>query len=106
MHEVIGSTPICSTNPAITRGIFVMFYVYILYSETLDRYYVGQSNNLDERLMSHLSGISRYTSIAKDWKMVYHEQFSSRTDALKRENEIKKKKSRKYIEWLTKNTSR
>ncbi|HCW09350.1 MAG TPA: excinuclease ABC subunit C [Cytophagales bacterium] len=77
-----------------------MFYVYILYSEQADRYYVGQTDNLDTRLQSHLSGISGYTSMTDDWKLVYAEEFTTRKEAIQRENEIKRKKSRKYIEWL------
>jgi len=47
------------------------FFIYIVFSEEVDRYYVGQTDNLDIRLDSHNSGKSPYTSIAKDWKMVY-----------------------------------
>ncbi|MBD3639305.1 MAG: GIY-YIG nuclease family protein [Crocinitomicaceae bacterium] len=74
--------------------------MYILYSTSKDRYYVGQSDNLEERLKSHNSGISRYTAIARDWEIVHTEKFENRTDAIKRERQIKKKKSRKYIEYL------
>lgn len=77
-----------------------MFYVYILYSATVDRYYVGQSDNVIGRLKSHNSGESRYTSIASDWQIVYKEEFEERTAAIKRERTIKKEKSRKYIEYL------
>ncbi len=34
------------------------------------------------------------------WRLVYFEMFETRTEAIKRENEIKSKKSRKYIEVL------
>ncbi|TDE00130.1 GIY-YIG nuclease family protein, partial [Flavobacterium sandaracinum] len=37
---------------------------------------------------------------AKDWALVYFEIFDSRSLAVQREMEIKKKKSRKYIEYL------
>jgi putative endonuclease len=77
-----------------------MFQVYILYSEQLDRYYIGQTENLGERLRSHRSGISRFTSIAKDWIVVYTEDFVTREEAIKREYKIKRMKSRKYIEML------
>ena len=77
-----------------------VFFVYILYSKTIDKFYVGQTDNLDERLISHNSEKSPYTSRASDWKLVYVEEFSTRTLCRKRENEIKRKKSRKYIEWL------
>ena len=75
-----------------------MFYVYILYSKSLDRYYVGHSEDLNKRLASHLAGISPYTSVAKDWQLVFKEELNSRSEAIRRENEIKRKKSRKYIE--------
>jgi putative endonuclease len=78
----------------------MVFTVYILYSHAADRYYVGQTDDLMERLEHHRAGISPYTSIAGDWVLVYHEEFSTRTEAIRRENGIKRKKSRKYIEWL------
>jgi predicted GIY-YIG superfamily endonuclease len=34
-----------------------MYYVYILYSATADRYYTGQTENLELRLQSHNSGL-------------------------------------------------
>ena len=98
MVEVIGSTPIFSTQTLLRERFLLMYFVYILYSARVDRYYVGQTEDLALRMVSHLSGISRYTSIANDWKMVYSEQFETRSDAIKRENEIKRKKSKKYIQ--------
>jgi len=80
-----------------------MYYVYVLCSKQIDRYYGGQANDIGKRVQSHLSGMSKYTSIAKDWIEVYSEVFETRKEAIKRENEIKEKKSRKYIEWLVQN---
>lgn len=77
-----------------------MFYIYIIYSKKADKYYVGQTDDIDSRLLAHLSGISKYTAIANDWILVYSESFETRKEAINRENEIKRKKSRKYIEWL------
>jgi len=79
-----------------------MFYVYILYSKITDKYYTGQTDDLKQRLQSHLSGISGYTSKATDWQLVYSESYPTRQLALKREREIKSMKSRKYIEQLIK----
>ncbi len=80
-----------------------MYFVYILYSEKLDRYYVGQTEDIEKRLQIHLLGISKYTSVAIDWTLVHSETFPTRKDAIKRESEIKRKKSRKYIEELIRN---
>ena len=76
------------------------FCIYILYSSKVDKYYVVESEDVNARLKSHLSGTSKFTSIADDWKLVYSEEYETRTEAIRREREIKKKKSRKYIEWL------
>ena len=76
------------------------YTVYIIYSQKLDRYYVGYTEDLPFRLEQHNNRMSAYTSKANDWKAVYRESFSTRKEAHKRERQIKTKKSRKYIEWL------
>jgi len=76
------------------------YSVYIIYSAKLDRYYIGYSEDIVTRLDEHNSGISTYTSKANDWVIKYSEPFNSREEAMNRETAIKKKKSRKYIEWL------
>jgi putative endonuclease len=73
------------------------YWVYIAYSKMIDKYYVGQTENVDKRLLVHRV---RKNLGANDWELKYKEEFLSRSQAMKRELEIKKKKSRKYIEWL------
>ena len=77
-----------------------MFYVYIIYRQKLNRYYVGHTADIMIRLTQHNNKISHYTSKASDWELVFQESFASRELAQNRELEIKKKKSRKSIEWL------
>ena len=78
-----------------------MAFTYILYSVYLDRYYVGStSEDLDSRLRRHLSAHKGFTSHAKDWVLVYSEEFSTKKEALNRELEIKSWKSRIMIEKL------
>jgi putative endonuclease len=76
------------------------FIVYIIYSESKDSYYIGQTSDLEERLYRHCNSGSRSTKKAKDWKLVYEEVYKSRSESVQREREIKNKKSRKYIEQL------
>jgi putative endonuclease len=76
------------------------FIVYILYSSSLDSFYVGHTANLEDRLYRHNNSGSKSTKITKDWRVVYTEQYLTRSEANLRELEIKKKKSRKYIESL------
>ena len=73
----------------------------MLFRSTADRYYVGQTDDPERRLNDHNSGISSYTSQAKDWEIVHLEKFNDRKAAIRRELEIKRKKSRKYVEWIS-----
>jgi putative endonuclease len=76
------------------------YFVYILYSEKADRYYIGSTSDVDKRLQKHNLGGTASTRPGRPWKLVYTETLQTKTDALVREKQIKKKKSRKYIEWL------
>jgi len=75
-------------------------FVYILYSIKTDKYYIGSSSNIENRLIKHNLGGTTSTRPGRPWKIVYKETLNSKREALIREKQIKKKKSRKYIEWL------
>jgi len=70
--------------------------VYLLYSEVKDRFYIGHTNQIEDRLERHNCGEVKSTKAHRPWVMVYVEQFVSRGEAMKREKELKswKKKSR------------
>ena len=61
---------------------------------------MGSTENLVDRIFRHNNSGSKATKKTNDWNLVYTESFNSKAQAIKRELEIKKKKSRKYIEWL------
>ena len=88
-----------SKAPSKNSGLFLfmIFYTYILYSALIDKFYIGQTADLNLRLSQHNS--TRNLG-ADDWIISYSETFYTRAEAMKREKEIKNKKSRKYIEWL------
>ena len=77
-----------------------MYYFYILYSEKLDKYYYGSSDDVEKRLIKHLENHKGFTGQAKDWELVYTEEYEALSEARHRELQVKRKKSRKYIEWL------
>ncbi|MCK4339463.1 MAG: GIY-YIG nuclease family protein [Candidatus Cloacimonetes bacterium] len=74
-----------------------MYYTYILYSKRKNKYYIGHTNNLSLRLERHNSGKSRFTKSGIPWIIVYYDEYETKSEAMRRENEIKKQKSRKYI---------
>src|SRR6266853_4209627 len=101
MQKVTGSTPVTSTTVLICfrTFLFMGFVVYIIYSQKVDRYYIGYTEDTDNRLIQHNGGESVFTAKANDWKIVYKEVFLTRQEAQRRERIIKARKSRKYIEW-------
>ncbi|PHN95092.1 hypothetical protein CSC80_07130 [Maribacter sp. 6B07] len=77
------------------------FTTYIIYSKTLNRYYVGSTENIDTRLLRHNNGNgSTYTKKANDWVLKWQRDFKTRLETVSFELLIKRKKSRKYIEYL------
>jgi len=77
-----------------------MFFVYIIQSQKQGTYYVGVTDNIERRLFEHNHGKSIYTRSKGPWVLVYQERHNSRSEAMKREFEIKSKKKRAYIERL------
>ena len=78
-----------------------MYTTDILYSKAIDKYYIGYTSlYLEERLSKHLINHKGFTGKAKDWKVVFSEGFITKTEALAREKEIKRWKSRVKIEKL------
>jgi len=77
-----------------------MASVYILYSESLGKYYVGSCLDLDKRLQEHKDKIDKdsFTFRADDWKIHYVITDLGYKQARLIEQHIKKMKSKKYIE--------
>ena len=77
-----------------------MYYVYILYSEKCNRYYVGYNADVDARLIRHNSGMVTATKNCRPYKICAHKAFSTEIEARQEEFRIKKQKSRIYTESL------
>ena len=78
----------------------MIHYVYILYSENIDKYYIGSSHDPEMRLNYHNRSKKGWTKRGIPWKIVYEQGFSDKTTAMDKEKYIKRQKSREYIEKL------
>ena len=80
----------------------MVFSVYIIYSNKLDKYYIGETIDVVERLVQHNQGYfaKSFTSKTNDWSLFLRIDCDSRVQARKIESHIKRMKSRKYIENL------
>jgi putative endonuclease len=65
------------------------FYVYILRSEIVEKYYIGSTSDLEKRIKLHNSTKARWTKKYQPWVLIYSEEFISRSEAIKREKYLK-----------------
>jgi len=77
------------------------YFVYILYSETFDKFYIGQTNNVIDRLRRHNSGFENATAPYLPWLLIWHAEKESRTESMSLEKKLKnlsKDRLRQFIQ--------
>jgi putative endonuclease len=80
-------------------------FCYIVYSKLANRYYVGYTTDIEERIKLHNNGHfggKSFTYKASDWEIFLLIPCDSIETAVFIESRIKRMKSRKYIENLKK----
>jgi len=66
-----------------------MFYIYILLCSD-QSLYTGYTNDIEKRVETHRQGLgSKYVRAHLPCKLVYSEKFETKSEAMKRETEIK-----------------
>jgi putative endonuclease len=74
-------------------------FLYILYSESKDKFYIGQTDHVESRLHYHNSGYVHSTKPGRPWKLVYFKTFPDRASAMTEESRLKRAKNRRYLQW-------
>ena len=79
-----------------------MFFVYIIYSQKLSRYYVGTTDDVEKRHIEHNSILyqNSFTSRGIPWELKWKTDPLMSEVAYKLERFIKSMKSKKFIEKL------
>lgn len=77
-----------------------MFTAYVLQSEKDGKYYIGSTDDLGKRILRHNKGYSRYTKNRGPFKIVFKQEFQTRSEAKKREYYLKSLKSKTAIDKL------
>ena len=67
------------------------YYIYILLCSD-NSYYIGFTNNLEERVLQHQNGVnsSSYTYKKRPIHLIYSEEFIDVKQAIEREKQLKK----------------
>ncbi len=75
-----------------------MYYVYIIYSNTVNKKYIGQTDDFERRLNEHNNGLlGTFTKNKGPWKLVHLEEFETRSQAMIREKYLKSGVGREWI---------
>ena len=76
------------------------YFLYILKSKSIGKFYTGTSENPMHRLEYHNTIEKGFTSRYRPWEIVFTQKFNFKKDALAAERKIKSWKSKKMIEKL------
>ncbi len=77
-----------------------MFHIYILFSDSLKKYYVGSTEHLFIRIEEHNSGKSTFTRTGIPWNLMYAIPCSDISCARELEFKIKKRGCVRFLESL------
>ena len=73
------------------------YYVYVLQSEIDISWYIGDTSDIDKRIIEHNSGKTATTNRKKPWSIIYFEASKSKEDAIAREKYLKSGMGRRYL---------
>jgi putative endonuclease len=78
----------------------MQYFTYVLYSKKFGRIYIGQTNDLSIRFEKHNAGLVRSTKAYRPWIIIHVEEYSTRSQAMHREKELKSHQGRLFIQYL------
>jgi putative endonuclease len=61
-----------------------MYFVYILYSEKCDRYYIGYTADVETRLVRHNAGLVAATKNCRPYRICAFKSFTTESEAKKK----------------------
>lgn len=77
-----------------------MHWVYAVYNKQHNKIYIDETVDLEERIEAHNDGRFKnsYTSrFGGEWELIYKESVTNRSEALKREKQLKSYRGREFI---------
>jgi putative endonuclease len=74
-----------------------MIFVYIIFSSSLSKYYVGNTEDVKMRLAQHNAGKGNFTSKGIPWILITKIKCDSRSEAVKLELKIKRRGIKRYL---------
>jgi len=80
------------------------YCVYVLLSLKDNKFYIGLTTDLKQRLTSHFHGNSKSTAPRRPFKLIYCEYYLSKHDAYRREKYLKTSTGNRMLKLLLKDS--
>ncbi len=76
-----------------------MRFVYAIYNRTKDKIYIGETGDLERRLLEHNKKRGNHftSKFEGSWELIYKESVENRKKALLREKQLKSFRGREFI---------
>ena len=78
------------------------YYVYILYSKSLDVFYKGQTNDSSDRIHRHNLSQEKATRSGVPWKLIWFTIKQSRSEAVILERKLKNLSNKRILHFIEK----
>ncbi len=77
------------------------YFVYVIWNADHQRFYIGQTEDLDQRIQQHNdpnNTLSRFTKrFSGKWMLIHKEALTTRKEALMREKALKSGQGRQWL---------
>jgi putative endonuclease len=80
--------------------LFMVYTVYVLYSESSGKHYAGFTSDIENRMLSHNKLGKDWTRSYRPWKVIYTREFSLKEEAMTHERWLKTGVGREFIKTL------
>jgi putative endonuclease len=78
------------------------YFAYVLFNETANRRYIGQTDDLNRRLAEHNGASNNSRRFTRrypgEWRLLHHETFPTRSEAVRRERWLKSGVGRAWLD--------
>jgi putative endonuclease len=74
-----------------------MYFVYVLENTATNKHYTGFTADLTQRVGQHNSGVTKSTKNRGKWVLLYSEEFTTRSEAMRRERLLKSGQGREEL---------
>src|SRR6187431_3463423 len=77
--------------------LFMGYTVYVLYSSSCRKFYSGQTQDLENRLIEHNSGETKSIKSCIPWSLIWKLELPTRVEAMKLEKKIKSRGAERFL---------